>query len=179
MKTTLKNTEKYVVLCGLTRADSGYPAGCPVELEVEIRAGKNTVAPYLNIDLEPLPEYVEISVCGSVWQKARRDIYSGGQNIEEIAAMFPENVRVQEIAAIWRRWHLNGLNSGTRAQREFIDQHKAANPEWRYDYSEACELLKAAGLYEDRGYKYGSPWLAEAPPVEVVERLRKLVKTTA
>lgn len=46
----------------------------------------------------------------------------------------------------------------------------------RYDYSEVCGALKKLGLYEDRGYVYGSAWLIDADLLESGEDLLELVK---
>jgi len=47
---------------------------------------------------------------------------------------------------------------------------------WEYDFEAACEKLKEAGLYEDRGYVYGSKWLYEALPDGFQARLNKLIE---
>jgi hypothetical protein len=78
---------------------------------------------------------------------------------------------MDQLLHIWDRWHLNGLKAGTPAQEAFIRGWKASN---RYDYGKACEALKTAGLYEDNGYKYGTKWLKEEVPGEVIEWLESL-----
>jgi hypothetical protein len=161
-----------IMLVGETK--NIYPAHCPVELELRMTEKKSTVSPYLNIDLEPQNEVTEISICGSIWQQNRKDIYAGGQIVDEISNMFPENLKVQRIKEIWERWHLNTMKSGTRKQDEVLDAHKTDHPEWKYSYTEACDILKKAGLYEDRGYKYGHAWLSENPPRSIVEELKEL-----
>ena len=47
------------------------------------------------------------SVSGLVWNAHRTDTYLGGQCVEEIAAMFPDNELVQEILSLWREYHLS------------------------------------------------------------------------
>ena len=138
-----------------------------VALELEIREiqwheGK------LTTNLEPCPPTAhELSICGEIWNHIRTDCYSAGQNTDEIRKSFKGSKRVQRICEIWDRWHLNGMKSGTVLQTAVIDAYKKANPDWRYDYGQACEILKKEGVYEDRGYKYGSSWLCEPLPPEI------------
>jgi len=43
-----------------------------------------------------------------------------GQCIDSIAKAYPEDKKVQEICAVWRKWHLNGMNAGTTEQTEWL-----------------------------------------------------------
>ena len=75
----------------------------------------------------------------------------GGQCLEGIAKAYPTDAKVQEIVKVWRLYHLNGMNAGTREQAAAIDKAKAeGNPDdWRLNhYDKAVAALKAAGLYE-------------------------------
>ena len=47
------------------------------------------------------------SVSGLVYNAHRTDAYLGGQCVEEIAAMFPDDELVQEILSLWREYHLS------------------------------------------------------------------------
>jgi hypothetical protein len=76
---------------------------------------------------------------------------------------------------IWDDWHLNDMRAGTIRQTAFLKYQKRAG--WQYDYTEACEKLKRAGLYEDKGYKYGHGWLKEDLPKKVVDFLMALPET--
>jgi hypothetical protein len=80
------------------------------------------------------------------------------------------------------------MKAGTRVQNAVVD----AMPEVKYPdshYDKACELLRAQGLYEvvggpevenglgqavQRCYKYGSAWLHEPVPAEVIDELRAI-----
>lgn len=90
--------------------------------------------------------------------------------------------RLVEFLRIWRRWHLNDMRPGSPAQREWLRQH----PEVGTDYTERCEALAAAGLNPDpsfpygaegKPYAYGSAWLTEEVPAEVLDFLRALPDT--
>lgn len=43
--------------------------------------------------------------------------FGGGQCIDKIAEAHKDDPKVQEIAAIWSRWHLNGMRAGTPEQK--------------------------------------------------------------
>lgn len=70
---------------------------------------------------------------------------------------FPE-----EVQRVWKIYHLNGMTPWTPAQNEIIKTYKENNPDWHYNYSKACNILKKHNLYEDNGYRYGSGWLYPA-----------------
>lgn len=144
---------------------------CPVDVEVEVRSVK-TDNERLTIDLEPTRSYCELSMCGNIWQANERDIYSGGQIYDTLLELYPDNPLVVEMVKVWKQWHLNNLKAGSRRQAEVIDAYKRDNPLWQYDYSEACEILKAKGLYEDNGYKYGHDWLIEPLPDDIIEQVK-------
>jgi hypothetical protein len=148
----------------------------PAEIELRIRE-KEHCAPYLDVELQPLPGKMhrEFSFTYDVWQPTRHDVVACGAGVPSfVEEFFGNDPKLKRIAALAERWHLNGLKAGTRAQDEVIEAHKSAHPGWRYDYTEACEILKAAGIYEDRGYKYGSAWLAETAPSEIEAEIREL-----
>ncbi len=82
--------------------------------------------------------------------------------------------KVAALAAIAGRWHLNDLTAGSPAQEEWLREHPvdAVYPESHYD--KALVALRAAGLNPDPshdGYVYGSAWLYEELPAEVVTTL--------
>lgn len=82
-----------------------------------------------------------------------------------------EHSDIFNIQNIWNRWHLNDKRAGTPKQEAFIRQWKLSN---RYDYSAACDALAKVGLLYDNGYKYGSSWLKEELPIDVIEYLFSL-----
>ena len=83
--------------------------------------------------------------------------------------------KIERFLFLWDRWHLNDCRAGTPKQEEMIRQWKESG--WKYYYAEACERLDAAGMLTDEGYKYGSRWLYEEVPDEVLEFLRSLPAT--
>jgi hypothetical protein len=71
------------------------------------------------------------------------------------------------IYHIWKEYHLNDLQSGTKKQTEHLTKelHRADH------YTEACEYLKGINLFEDRGYQYGHGWLCKEIPEEIVAEI--------
>jgi hypothetical protein len=119
-----------------------------------------------------------LSICGDIWNGHHTDCISCGQNIDEIASLFPHKKTVQRIKAIWERWHLNDLKAGSPNQEEYLRRHpvQITYPESHYD--KTCGILKEAGLNPDvaylhngKPYEYGSSWLTEELPQEVINEV--------
>lgn len=79
---------------------------------------------------------------------------------------FPE-----EVQRLWKTYHLNGMTAWTPIQNAIIEAHRKKNPDWHYDYTEACNILKEHNLYDDNGYRYGTKWLYPAD-VNAIEMLQ-------
>jgi hypothetical protein len=154
-------TYKRTLVLGKVDYNGTGRADCPVELELELRYREAPIitksanpedigkpAPFKTTDHREVLTYTELSICGSVWMPSRRDIYSVGQNIDEIAAMFPDNAPVQRIAEIWREWHLNGMTQGCIHQPErwtctHLKSDHAANIQSITEQITAARLLPA------------------------------------
>lgn len=68
--------------------------------------------------------------------------------------------KYQKLLDIHEDWHLNHMNAGTPAQTTFLKGLKAGG--WKYDYKEACQKLKEAGLNPDPGHLIMYPgWLGK------------------
>ncbi len=86
--------------------------------------------------------------------------------------------KVAALAAIAGRWHLNDVTAGSPAQEEYMRQHprqfEVTYPTSHYE--NACKQL--GSLNPDRSmdppYAYGSAWLYEELPAEVVTTLMGL-----
>lgn len=78
---------------------------------------------------------------------------------------------------IWERWHLNDMKAGTIKQEDFLRKKKSELNVRRLDYEVACKYLEEAGLLIDNGYKYGTSWLKEELPSEVIAFLEALPET--
>lgn len=120
------------------------------------------------IDLEPVSSFWELSIQGTVTHHGKGEgISAAGQIVGGILRLYPERTDVARIAAIWERWHLNGMKAGTREQAAAL-VGLLPGVDW---YDMACARLESAGLLVDRGYKYGSKWLVEPLPEAVLREI--------
>lgn len=118
-----------------------------------------------------------LSITGVEGPRRRGDCRGGcGQiimdewEIEEYAPGFDAEVEA-EFRRVWKRWHLNDMRAGTPAQEEWLRR----NPVDRLNhYENACKALEQAGLNPDNGYRYGTKWLFEKVPDEVIAWLEGL-----
>lgn len=135
----------------------------PVEITVELREHKEL-------------KNGELSMVGRVWLPSRRDTALGGQCEWSIdpALLQPEfRERFIEIRGVWDRWHLNDMNAGSPAQEAAL---RAKFPKDSGSYELHIAYLKEIGIYNDPdldGYKYGSKWLREELPQEVLDTITK------
>jgi hypothetical protein len=159
----------------------GYGNGrksCAVDIEVELREQSNGA--------------LELSICGEIWNALQTDIISGGQNLEEIASYFPGSHKVRRIVEVWRRWHLNTMKAGCEHQRAAgwdkapIDPEKPTHTYGRHFEGQNQPSWNLLGwVREDEhpdglmcracwvcGYKYGTAWLTEELPAEIIEEVR-------
>lgn len=118
-----------------------------------------------------------LSICGTVYEGKRlrsdeRNLISCGQCIDWAKEFIP--ARLYEI---WDRWHLNNMRAGTPAQEQYLREQNeyivsfGGKP---MDYGSACECLAAKDLLVDNGHKYGSAWLKEDLPQEVIDYVSSL-----
>jgi hypothetical protein len=136
---------------------SGKGKNQNVEIEVNLNEEKGT-----------------LSIVGNVWNHLKTDIVCGGQLEEGIKDYIEKYLiskdKLEEIIAIWKRWHLNDLKAGTPKQEEairiWLDKGN------KYDYLTACEYLKSIKLFNDGGYKYGTGWKTEEIPFRVLETIK-------
>ena len=137
---------------------------------------------------KPAP-YWEFSTSGAIWNNTHTDHISGGQNLDHLNeyAAIRAVAEFREVYDLWKKYHLNGMTAGSPAQESAIKEYKAENAKQgkRYDYTEACEFLKARGLLDDEGYiyegkpyRYGSAWLVTEIPEADKSRIRALLGIT-
>lgn len=80
------------------------------------------------------------------------------------------------LQQIWERWHLNDMRAGTPKQEDAVRKWRktATAEELRNFYESACKMLESIDLLIDDGYKYGSAWLKEEVPIDVLKWLFSL-----
>ena len=103
------------------------------------------------VDIEYSLENGRFSASGNIWLKSKKDIMSGGQNLDEILSLFPDNETVQRIVKVWKEWHLNDMKAGSPKQMEFLSNVEISGGDY---YSIAKEKLAEAGLDPDESYQY-------------------------
>ena len=170
-----------------------------VEITVELRnrGGEPTFTIGENKERIPTgkttPAYVELSICGDVWNAHHTDIIMGGQcldSITEYADQFTPECReiFWTLHSLWKKYHLNSMHAGTPEQEAFIAGLKAMG--FKYDYTQVCAMLKDADLYEveftgktvgrmydHEPYKYGHGWVVEDLPGDVLLKVEHLIMT--
>lgn len=135
------------------------------------------------------PTYVELSICGSIWNQRHTDVVCGGQCLDTIAEcrnQLEEPEVFDELYNLWKNYHLNGMHAGTPEQEAAIEAWEAQGN--KYDYTAACEMLKGCGLYEvnytglsvgrrynNEPYKYGHGWLVRELPGDVLLRVEHML----
>jgi hypothetical protein len=157
------------------------------------RAPRNCKA-YLSWELrERADGRVEFSATGDLWNHLKTDIVWGGQCVDQLAALFPHDKRARRIKETWAKYHLNGMHAGTVEQEVFV---RGLPEDVQRDYEKKCAALKDSGLYEvpltpelaasalggmpegATTYKYGTRWLYEPIPEEVLTMIRNGFQTT-
>lgn len=125
-----------------------------------------------------------LSIHGVIGPKSNGNAFgAAGQIQEELGRVVPakgwNEEMVKKFQTVWNRWHLNDLNAGTPKQESFLRELEDRNG--GIGYEKAVEALKKAGIYEDadfihegKPYRYGSAWLKEEVPAEVLEWLQSL-----
>jgi len=109
-----------------------------------------------------------LSICGNIWNPRETDIYCGGQCYDTLKELFPHNQKMKRIIEVWERYHLNDMKAGTPAQEKLVEEYTKDNG---FDYTAVCEYLKQNDLYIDNGYRYGSSWLFEEIPAEIIAEI--------
>lgn len=109
------------------------------------------------------------SASGMIWNRIKSDILCGGQNLDEIKKLIPNNETFNFIFDMWTKYHLNDLNVGTIKQTEALKDFKG-------DYTERCNYLQSLDLLIDDGYKYDSAWLFREIPKNDLDKIIELLK---
>ena len=145
---------------------AGSSVGEVLALTVELRKGPGrTWGETTNANgatvrgLVELPDRLELSVTGEVYDSRGRDL-GGGQCVDALRRLVQEGsspgpgltrADLARLLEVWERWHLNGMQSACEHQRargETYTTHPGA-------------------VCPDCGYRLGSAWLTELLPPDV------------
>lgn len=121
-----------------------------------------------------------LSICGNVWNSRKTDLHAGGQCYETIRELFPNNDKVKRIVEIWERWHLNDMNAGCEHQRALgwgkdtvvLKDGSTKGTGWLNESEHPQGVL--CKPCPECGYKYGTKWMYEAIPQEIIDELISL-----
>lgn len=153
-------TETYRQRLGTT-ATGGY-----VVVDVTLGATEGT---HQTVAHESITAPVRLSITGEAYEKHERrgDPSRAGQcadALDEITEPAPGWTldEIRELRALWDRWHLNDLRAACA--------HMPADARERWDRRERVECS------EGSGYLFGTAWLVEPLPDEVVTRVLDLMR---
>jgi hypothetical protein len=113
-----------------------------------------------------------LSIVGLIYEgdtllENEENLLHGGQCKKEAKKFIPDL-----LYQIWDRWHLNDMRAGTPAQRKLLRELFTVCPNANYD--QQCEFLEQRDLLFDGDYKYGSAWLKEELPQDVIDYVHSL-----
>jgi len=145
----------------------------PITIDVEIREDK---------DFPGDMTKGELSICGEV--RFPGGGYSAGQNNDTIAELALEcqitkyapgwdRYKVNKLCLLWDKWHLNHMRAGKPEQHAFMREWFKEHPGYS-DYHQQCAALENAGLLVVDGYKYGTAWLKEDLPQDVIDWIKAM-----
>lgn len=117
------------------------------------------------------------------------DSASGGsdQNLNRIVRDYRDRVPTGKLADfdklvdMWRRYHLNNMMPGTKAQTEALDEYYKSHPDCNLSYEMNCIILKNMDLLIDNsqpaspGYEYGSDWLCKPIEADYLAFIRRII----
>lgn len=149
---------------------------CPISVEVELRLESTNYG----------KEYYEFSAVGEILNHKGTNIYCAGQCLDTINFYRSDNKDFVKVYEWWKEYHLNDLHAGTRDQEKALKEFRQDKS--TYNYRQECEYLKTLDLYEvnytgyanDKEYKgepyrYGSSWLIQMIPEDVVEEIKAFI----
>jgi len=171
---------------------------CPVTVKLELKPLIEESRHW--VTLEKVTKGYRFSASGEVWMRSRKDIYTGGQILDELPKLYSESDKVippklKKIIRLWKKYHLNYLKAGTKKQEEWFQNKKnlaklvAKATEFDLDHSKPSynkphsstdyHVIKAVmdedSILDDRGYIYGTDWLYMPIPDEDSEQIIKLL----
>ena len=140
------------------------PANCQAYVNIELREGENGT---------------ELSICGEIWNHLKTDVFLSGQCLDDmpdfISLWLVSRSKFERIREVWKRWHLNDLNPGCEHQRALmpIIIRERGDDFFNISNYDAIIDLPVFGYcpFCD-GYIYGSAWLHEELPAEIVEEVK-------
>ena len=148
--------------------------GRTVHLHIELRELQHSTRNYIDLSPVNIDQGVVVSISGHIRGSG------SGQIIEKFEDYIPffansDIDSAKKIADIWRNYHLNDLQAGTKLQQDTLEENRN---EWykknEDNYARKKEFLEYRNLLIDRDYKYGTGWLYKPVPQEIIDFLYSL-----
>lgn len=149
--------------------DDGYDQG-NVHLDISLKQKDETV---MGVDGQLYKNPLVLSISGDVGNTAgqihdqlKKQLSAGNLKLDDDI----DKDDFRKFLDIWDKWHLNDMNAGTIKQMELVNDHidddKYKNEKDWYD--KAVAILEDNNLLEDDGYRFGSKWLYNPLPKDVI-----------
>lgn len=132
----------------------------------------------------PLPSGNCLGSCGQI------DMHLRAEQSKIKLAPGWTRAKLAKFFEVWKKWHLNDMRAGTPEQMAELAKHDYSKSGNGSHYLWACDVLDKAGLLTvpnptpapqdavsrqwPSTYKYGSAWLREEVPADVIEFLMGL-----
>lgn len=82
------------------------------------------------------------------------------------------------VVALWHRWHLNDMQSGCIHQESRYQADARERPAWNNEYTGSTgDTL--SGPCAECGYRYGTAWLYEPLPDDILDQIEAAAKEPA
>ena len=153
-------------------AYSGAKANNEVTINISLQVKNRQVIDYDT--LQPIVNAPVFSVSGDIWDSRKTDIECGGQCIDTIMELIPNNPKIKRIHDLWEQYHLNDMQADTKKQVEAIAAWRKETNTQGFAYTEESEYLKSINLFEDNGIKWGHQWLYMPIPAEILAEIELL-----
>lgn len=128
-------------------------------VSLEIRIRRNNEVNKKDWDtLEPVESLDELSICGRC-----------GNGCGQILDDFKPTPTQQKLVDFWKKYHLNGMITGTKRQEALLDKARKENE--NLEYEDRCLILRTHNLLIDHGYQYGTGWLCKTFPEKELESI--------
>lgn len=110
-----------------------------------------------------------LSMQGEEYAKGARDWFAAGQHHGSAPAA---------LVALWHRWHLNDMQSGCIHQESRYQADARERPAWNNEYTGSTgDTL--SGPCAECGYRYGTAWLYEPLPDDILDQIEAAAKEPA
>lgn len=122
---------------------------------------------------EAVTEVTRLSMTGAVFEPWKRDASSAGQCTEALTEITEPASgltleAIEDMAAVWDRWHLNDLQAGCAHQEVVWETGPYGYRQPSLDLTPRCP---------ETGYLYGHGWLYEPLPSDVLQRVSAFIDT--